>query len=467
MGIVNPDKDNFRDKISTVDKQGKRVWIYPKKPSGRYHRARAVVAVVLLAILFMGPFIKIGGKPLLLLNILEREFVIFGMTFWPQDFHLFVLGTIAMVVFIVLFTVVYGRVWCGWACPQTIFMEMVFRKIEYWIEGDAHKQKALNLAPWTGEKVFKKGLKHSIFYTISFLIGNTFLAYIIGTEKLIEIITDPPSEHLAGLTAMIIFSTIFYWVFASFREQVCTLVCPYGRLQGVLLDKDSVVVHYDFERGEPRERMKRGAIQENAGDCVMCNQCVEVCPTGIDIRNGTQLECVNCTACMDACDYVMDKVNRPRGLIRYASYNGILNKVPLKFNARMFGYSAVLVLLVAILSFLMITRSDVETTILRTPGVLYQQTDEGNYTNLYNVKIVNKTSMNLPVNLRLKQPAGKIKLVGGELVVPETGMVEAAFFIELQPKVIFTPNLPVLIEIISGDEVIEEIRSSFVGPKIK
>jgi len=247
---VDSTKDDFRDKVSTIDKTGKRVWIYPKKSHGPLTRSRGIVAIVLLSFLFLAPFLRVNDQPLLLFNFLERKFIIFGLLFWPQDFHIFVLATIAMVVFIILFTAVFGRIWCGWACPQTIFMEMLFRKIEYWIEGDARKQIALKKAPWHAGKIIKKFLKHSIFYALSFIIGNIFLAYIIGSDKLIRIITDPPAQHLLGLSAMITFSAVFYFVFAFFREQVCTMVCPYGRLQGVLLDQNSIVVAYDFKRGE-------------------------------------------------------------------------------------------------------------------------------------------------------------------------------------------------------------------------
>lgn len=231
---------------------------------------------------------------------------------------------ITFFVFIILFTVVFGRVWCGWACPQTIFMEMVFRKIEYWIEGDAAKQMKLKNMPWTAEKIFKRVLKYVIFMAISLLIAHTLMAYLIGVDKVIDIVTASPYEHWSGFLGMLFFTGIFFWVFSYFREQACIAVCPYGRLQGVLLNKDSMAVSYDFKRGEPRGKIKKGEIQEGQGDCIDCKLCVHVCPTGIDIRNGTQLECVNCTACMDACDEVMTKVNRPKGLIRIASYNGIV-----------------------------------------------------------------------------------------------------------------------------------------------
>ncbi len=323
--------ESFRDSLSTVSKEGKRKWVYPKKPSGKFYNARTIVSIILLAILFGTPFIKVDGHPFVLFDVIHRNFIIFGILFGPHDFFLFGLLMITFIVFIFLFTVVFGRVFCGWICPQTIFMEMVFRKIEYWIEGDFRQQMALNKSPWTSEKIFKKTSKQSIFFTISFIISNFFLAYLIGMDQLIKIVTDPPSEHINGLMAMLAFSGVFYWVFSSFREQACTMVCPYGRLQGVLLDQDSVVISYDYVRGEPRGKIRKSETQDKKGDCVDCHLCVDVCPTGIDIRDGVQLECVNCTACIDACDDVMDKIKKPRGLIRYDSLNGIENKEKEKF----------------------------------------------------------------------------------------------------------------------------------------
>jgi cytochrome c oxidase accessory protein FixG len=344
-------------------------------------------------------------------------------------------------------------------------MEMVFRKIEYLIEGDARNQIALNKSPWTTQKVFKKTLKHTIFYIISFFIGNTFLAYIIGADALFKIITDPPSEHLAGLSFMLLFSGVFYGVFAFFREQVCTMVCPYGRLQGVLLDPNSIVVAYDFKRGEPKQKVIRNQERKNLGDCVDCKQCVEVCPTGIDIRNGTQLECINCTACIDACNTVMEKLKWPTGLIRYSSYNGILEGLKLRFTPRIAGYTSILLALLIVTNVFLFGRSPVETTILRTPGLLYQETDGGNIANLYNLKIINKTHEIQTIELRLRSPKGTIKLVGGDLVVPEGGLFESAFFVEIPVENIFVARQSIYIEVFSGVEFLEEIRSSFVGPQ--
>jgi len=463
---ANIEKDSFRDHLATADQTGRRLWIYPARPKGRLYTWRSVVSVFLLGFLFAGPFIKLAGQPILLLDVLERRFIIFGLAFWPQDFHLFVLTAITLVIFIILFTAVFGRLFCGWICPQTVFLEMVFRRIEYWIEGGPARQRKLTRQAWDGEKIFKRTFKHAVFFGISFLIGNTFLAYIIGADRLIEIITDPPTEHLGGLTAMIIFSFMFYGVFAWFREQACTLVCPYGRLQSVLIDSNSIIVAYDHKRGEPRAPMERNDDRTNKGDCVECNACVAVCPTGIDIRNGTQLECVNCTACIDACNRTMRKVSLPEGLIRYSSEDKISTGRGFHLTGRIVIYSVLLAILVSILSYLLVTRTDIETTILRTPGTLFQETEEGTIRNLYTVKLVNKTFEDRPVSFRIKAPsAGSISMVGPAPVVAADGVAESAFFVDIPRRALFSQNTLIAIEVVSGDEVIEEIRTSFTGPR--
>ena len=457
------DRGEYRDHIATVDESGKRIWVYPKKPRGPFYNARTLVSLILLALLFGGPFMTIGGRPILLLNFLERKFFIFGIVFWPQDLHLFGLAFITIVVFIVLFTVVFGRLFCGWASPQTIFMEMVFRKIEYWIEGDAAAQRKLNASSWSVTKLFKKTSKLGIFYAISFVIGNTFLAYIIGKDALFQIISEPVTDHLGGFAAMVIFSFVFFAVFAWFREQVCVIVCPYGRLQGVLLDQNSVVVHYDFIRGEPRGKGKRTGDNE-LGDCVDCNQCVAVCPTGIDIRNGTQLECVNCTACIDACNTIMTKVSQPKGLIRYASYSGIKEGTQRLLTPRMAGYSAVLSLLVILLAVLLVTRTPVESTILRIPGILYHELPDGGLRNLYNIKVVNKTYQVKLIELRLTQPVGGLITMVSELIVAEDDLKQSAFFVDLPRSVVTGTSIPLEIQVWSGGELLETVKTAFIGP---
>lgn len=460
---------SFRDSIGTVDEEGKRKWVYPKKPKGPFHKARAWVSVFLLALLFAGPFLRINGHPVLLLDVLERKFVIFGQVFWPQDFYIFVLIMLVGVLFIVLFTVVFGRLFCGWICPQTIFMEMVFRKVEYWIEGDFKHQKRLNDGPWNAEKIWKKVLKHGVFFLISFIISNTFLAYIIGSDALIEIITDNPVNHLGGLASILIFTGVFYWVFAWFREQVCIVACPYGRLQSVMLDRNSIVVAYDYIRGEIRGKFKKNENRGEVGkgDCIDCHQCVDVCPTGIDIRNGTQLECVNCTACIDACDHMMESVGLPKGLIRYDSEEGIVNKSAKKFTPRSIGYTVVLILIMSLVSFLLISRTDVDASILKTPGQQYQKRDNNAVSNLYNYKIINKTFEDIPAEIRLIEGEGKVQHIGKKqnLVIPAESIAEGTFFLIRKMDEIEDRSTKIKLGIYNNEgELLDEVKTSFAAP---
>lgn len=293
--------ESFRDSIGTITKEGKRNFIFPKKPSGKFFDRRKIVSYILLVFLLSAPFIKINGNQFLLFNVLERKFSIFGLPFWPQDFYLFVMSMIIGVVGLTLFTVAFGRIFCGWFCPQTIFLEMVFRRIEYWIDGDRGSQIRLDKQKWDAVKIRKRVTKWIIFFAISFIIANVFLAYLIGSDKLLQYITEGPTKNISTLVTLLIFTSVFYFVFAWFREQVCIIACPYGRMQGVLLDNKSINVAYDHVRGEGETGRAKWDKRENRaetgkGDCIDCNQCVVVCPTGIDIRNGTQLECVNCTA---------------------------------------------------------------------------------------------------------------------------------------------------------------------------
>ena len=460
-------KDSFRDQLSTVNKEGKRNWIYPKKPSGRFYNARTIVSFILLVILVGMPFIKVNGHQFMLFDFLNRNFILFGIPFGPHDFHLFVIAMIAIIVFIILFTAVFGRVFCGWACPQTIFMEMVFRKIEYWLEGDWLQQKQLANAPWDSKKTLKKITKYVIFFAIAFFISNIFLSYLIGMDNLIKIVTDPPAEHVQGLISILFFSGVFYWVFSYFREQACTIVCPYGRLQGVLLDRDSVVIAYDNVRGEPRGKIRKSEDQSNLGDCIDCHLCVDVCPTGIDIRNGIQLECVNCTACIDACDEVMDKVKRPRGLIRYASLNSIENKSKFRFTPRAIFYSILLVVLLGVLGYLLSARTDYDFNILRTPGMLYQKQADDKVSNLYDVNIVNKTYKETHIQLKLENIQGKLELIGKPIDLKPQEIYDGKFMIVLDQDELKTMNTPLNIGIYSDGKQINVLNTSFLGPVIK
>lgn len=440
-----------------------RNWIYAKKPGGRWFNRRQWFGYTLLAFLIAAPFIKIGGEPFLLFNILERKFVLFGSVFWPQDLHIFVFGMLIAMVCIVLFTVVYGRVWCGWACPQTIFMELVFRRIEYWIEGDWLQQKKHNQSAPTTATYVKKALKHVLFLLISFLIANIFLSYIIGVEQLWKIVTDPVSQHLGGLVSMILFTLVFYGVFAYVREIVCTTICPYGRLQGVLLDDQSVTIAYDHRRGEPRGHRKK-ATEQAIGDCVDCNLCVQVCPTGIDIRKGLQMECVSCTACIDACDAVMEKLDRPKRLIGFYSVNEIEGGVKRTGNTRAVAYTAVLAALMAVFGWLIFSRSQVEGTLLRAKGSSYQLHPDGTVSNLYSLELINKTNTDIPFTLQALGSDMTIRVVNPLAELKQGVTAQLTFFLVSPQQSVKAYKTDVKVGIVSDGKVIETMKTTFVAP---
>ena len=470
--METPENESFRDSIGTINQEGKRSWVYPKKPKGRFYDYRKWLSYFLLAFLFSAPFIKINGNQFLLFNVLERRFNIFGFPFWPQDFHLFVISMIIGVVFVTLFTVVFGRIFCGWFCPQTIFLEMVFRRIEYWIEGDRGKQIRLDKQKWNADKLKKRLLKWTLFFIISFLIANVFLAYLIGGDTLLSYIQGSPFDNLNTLISLTIFTGVFYFIFAWFREQVCIIACPYGRLQGVLLDNQSVVVAYDYKRGEKevgRAKFKKNEDRpaSGKGDCIDCKLCVNVCPTGIDIRNGTQLECVNCTACIDECDHMMESVGLPKGLIRYASIDNIEKKTPFKFTNRMKGYAAVLLILVGVLTGMLFLRNDVEATILRLPGQLYEHKENNIISNVYTYKVINKTTDAIEnVSYKLLSHKGSINLVSGtKFEIPKQGFAEGTLFIEINQSALKKDKVRLKIGVYSGGKLIETTITNFLGPR--
>jgi cytochrome c oxidase accessory protein FixG len=401
-----------------------------------------------------------------LLNILERKFILFGQVFWPQDFHLVVLSLITLIVFIILFTVIFGRLFCGWVCPQTVFMEFVFSQIEYLIEGDFSKQKNLARAPWNFEKIWKKSLKHSCLLCNSFFDFQHFSGLyhrhrsITGNDNRWSF-GSYRKFHCAG-----IFSGVFYFIFAFFREQVCIIACPYGRLQGVLLDSKSIVVAYDYKRGEPKGKhnLLENRAASGKGDCIDCLSCVSICPTGIDIRNGTQLECINCTACIDACDSIMDRVGLKRGLIRYDSEKGISEGKRKLFNTRSIAYSAVLSVLLLVVGGLFTFRSDVEATIIRLPGTQFQEYGANFYSNLYKMQLVNKTKEDLPIDIVLENPQGEIQYLNEKIFLKSESVGETNFMVILPKDIVLTSNIPLEFGIYSEGRLITKYKLNFVGP---
>lgn len=488
------DQDAFRDSVATISKEGKRNFILPKKPKGKLYNLRTWFSIFYLIVFFTLPFIKVNGGPFLMINIMERKFILFGLIFWPQDFFIFGIGMVTFIVFVILFTVVFGRVFCGWACPQTIFMEMVFRKIEYWIDGDAFQQKQLKAMAWNVKKIKKRVFKFILFFSLSFLIANFFLAYLISMDELLGYISNP-AGHVGTLISLLIFTTVFFFVYWWFREQACIVVCPYGRLQGVLLDRDSIVVAYDRLRGEPRGKQSKNkgnsqpgqqttnvayinntsaitlapneTAEAKTGDCIDCYACVRVCPTGIDIRNGTQLECVNCTACIDACDAIMTSINKPEGLVRYASENSIVNGVQLKFTTRIKAYTGVLALLISLLVFLLASRTDLDARLMRTDGMTYTSLPDGRIENLYSLKLANKTHKDIAIQLKLENVKGEISMVGSSnLVVKKEDYSNVQFFVKLSRDDVKGWKIPLQIGLYQGGVKIKTITANFMGPEV-
>ncbi len=455
--IMSTEKLSFRDRPINMDAKGSRKWVYAKKPSGKWYTRRTIFSWVVLLFLIGVPWIRFNNNPLILLDIAHRKFIIFGAIFWAQDTFILALLMLSFVLFIVLFTVTFGRIWCGWACPQTIFLEMVFRKIEYLIEGDYKKRHKLDQGPWTAEKILKKTTKHIIFILLAIAMTNVFLMWFIGNEGWLQLIQEPIRENLSGFIVMLFISGIFYWIYSFFREQVCTMVCPYGRMQGVLLDSNSIIVTYDYKRGEPR-----GA--KNTGDCIDCHQCVSVCPTGIDIRNGTQLECINCTACIDQCNKIMHVTNKPPGLIRYASEKGIKEGHASVWNARNRAYSVVLLIIFSFFIYTLISRPVIETTILRTPGLLYQVNDDNTISNVYNIKIVNKTHEEMPLEIRLLSHEGRIQMAGNSMVIKDQDRFESTFILYIPKGELTSDKTEVEFGIFKNNELIETYKVTFVSP---
>jgi cytochrome c oxidase accessory protein FixG len=464
--VFSEEHDTFRNELASVARDGRRRWIYARQPAGRLYRARTILSWFLLGFLLLAPFITVNGQPLMLIDVLQRRFSLLGVLFRPQDFYLVVLIALTVLVTLMLSTVVVGRVWCGWFCPQTVFMEMLFRRLEYLIEGSAEQQLRRDRGPWTRGKLVRRGLKHAIFFGLSFVIANVFLAWIIGAHDLRRIVTDPPRQHLVGLATITIFSFVFYMVFARFREQACVLACPYGRVMSALTDTRTITVTYDQRRGEPRSRLIRHAAGgAPRGDCIDCHQCVTVCPTGIDIRNGIQLECVNCTACIDACNDVMTRIQRPTGLIRLTSHEAIQQGHSRWLTARAASYAAVWLALVTTVSVLLVSRRDLDVLILRQPGTLYATVAGGEVANFYTVQALNRTSSHTPFDIEVVEPKQATLTAIGELgAVEPYGLLEGRLLLRLPETALAGPSTSVRFVVRRAGQVVQTIDSAFLGP---
>jgi cytochrome c oxidase accessory protein FixG len=415
------------DRLATTDEVGRRVYLYPADVKGRYRTWRDQVSLVLLAVFLLVPWIKIQGHPALLLDIPNRRFAILGLTFWAHETPLLFLVVSGAILSLFLVTAIWGRVWCGWACPQTVFVDAIFRRIERWTEGDSLARRRLDQQSWSGEKVFKKSVKWAAFATVSLAISHSFLAYFVGPEELGRMIQSSPAQSPTAFAVMSVMFGAVLFDFGWFREQFCTVVCPYGRFQSVLMDEQSRAVFYDTSRGEPR----RGCTVPGkpAGDCVNCYRCVQVCPTGIDIRRGLQMECIGCTACIDACDEVMSRLEKPRGLIRYSKAKGL--------SPRTWIYGILLLGVASGLTAAIHTRKVVELNIIRAAETPYQELEGGRIVNHFKLDLANQSFEDTVVEFEIKDQRLKVVISNHANQLGAGQSERADLFIEA-PKALFS-----------------------------
>ncbi len=398
---------------SSLRQDGKRNFVHPADVKGRFVYARYVVFAILIGFWAALPWIPINGHPALFLDVEHRRFYMFGGTFNAQDAWLLFFLFSGVGLTIILVTAVVGRVWCGWACPQTVFLEGMFRRIERLVEGPRNVRLRRNAGPWTVDKVWRKAVKHLLFVVAALFVSHVFLSFFVSMPSLLEMVRRPPSEHPTAFAWMAGVSFLLYGNFAWFREQLCMIICPYGRLQSVLTDKDSLVVGYDAGRGEPRGKAK----DPDTGDCVDCKRCVVVCPTGIDIRNGLQLDCIGCTACIDACDEVMDKLERPRGLVRYDSLHGLEGKKTRVLRPRLALYGLLAAAWGVGAFFAFGSHTSFEANLVRLRGAPYHLIEEDTVArNLFTLHLVNKGSEEATFTIEPVEAEGTRFRIGHEEV---------------------------------------------------
>lgn len=450
-----------RETVTTINRDGSRFFLHPADVSGFFTRWRQVFALILIGVYLLLPWIQINGHPAVFLDVLHGRFHLFGLSFAAQDLWMafFCITGLGFSLFFV--TALFGRIWCGWACPQTVFLEHVYRRIERWIEGDAQKRRKLDQQDWDGEKVLKRVSKHAIFLLISIGITHLFLAYFISIPELYAWMTQSPAEHWGAFVFVFVAGAILYFNFSWFREQLCLVICPYGRLQSALIDDDSVVIGYDEKRGEPRGPAKK----EGFGDCIDCYRCVQVCPTGIDIRQGLQMECIGCANCIDACDAIMTKLGRPKGLVRYDSLNGLAGLKRRILRPRIFLYG--LLMLAGVTAFTISARQlrSANMNVVRMTGAPYFITEE-TIRNQYMVRVINKTNEPRSYRIRIDAPGQVYTQSQSDETIPVPAMGE-----ELRPVVLSVTrddyrgafDLSITLEGIEGDAILTR-QAEFLGP---
>jgi cytochrome c oxidase accessory protein FixG len=450
--------------LSTLNVDGTRRWIRPKFTKGGFWRWRRIVAYALMVVFFAIPYLTLNGKPLILLDIPRRQFTIFGTTFLPTETLLFFLLFISAAVAIFLVTALFGRVWCGWACPQTVYMEFLFRPIEYWLEGGRTGSTTMDRTrPFHPRRL----LKWAIYGVLALFLAHTFLAYFVGIDQLVHWVQAPPSQHPTAFFVMAVTSGAIFLDFAWFREQTCLVACPYGRLQSVLLDQKSLIVGYDTARGEPRRRPGKGGVPAaDAGDCVDCSACVQTCPTGIDIRDGLQMECIHCTQCMDACDAIMDRVRKPRGLVRYGSRAEFEGKPARMLRPRVILYPAALALTLGLLGFLLLTRRDAEVTVLRGSGLPYTLQADGRVVNQVRVKVTNRGAAERHYRIALLE-ADEAQLIAPENPLRlKAGEARTTTVFVVLPREAFPEGVRhVAFRVSDGDAFTADTPYNLVGPE--
>lgn len=453
------------ERTSVIDERGHRKWMYPDRVRGRFARWRDVTFGLLILLYLAAPWVEIAGTPLLRFDLPGRRFHIFGAQFVATDAYLLALFLLIAMLALFLFSALLGRLWCGWACPQTVYLDGVFRRIERWIEGTPRQQKALDRGPRTDAYYSKKATKHAIFIALSVFLSFSFTAYFVGPRASFATLTGG-GEHPAALVIGLVTSVLLYFDFGWFREQFCAFLCPYARLQAVMLDQHSLVIGYDPLRGEPRGPIRPETRELKVlGDCVDCRRCVQVCPTGIDIREGLQLECIACAACIDACDMVMDKVGRPRGLIRYDSTAGLLRHVHKIVRPRVILYLVVIVLITTLLTLKLRARESVDFAVVRPPGTPYLVQDDGKVRNMFQLNVTNVDPQPHAVRFRIEGPAGLEYLIPGEpfqLASGERIKVEA--FVMLPDSAIHESATPLTFQMLNDDQQTGTRLAKFLGP---